>query len=49
MANPLIPQVLAALRRVLPPRSVPYPLHEPTFGGREIEYVSHRGGALRHF
>ena len=40
MANPLIPQVLAALRRVLPPRSVPYPLHEPTFGGREIEYVS---------
>ncbi len=40
MPTALIPQLLSALRRVLPPRPTPYPLHEPTFGGREVEYVS---------
>ena len=31
--------VLAALRRVLPDDGRPVPLHEPTFGGREWDYV----------
>ena len=34
-----IPQLLGALRQVLPERAAPYALHEPVFAGQEWSYV----------
>ena len=37
--NSLPEELLAALRKVLPEVTRTYPLHEPSFSGREWEYV----------